>query len=139
MSKDTRSRFKAWTTLSDSHSRRDLPGHNPLYNKTQPLLQEMNAKSNPERAQQQADMQKSEAERRRDMQEQLERREAFMVKRQKPSPVLKPSHVMSHGVDRAIFNNEWQRECWKAKRRSERGEQHVLQRTDNPRRGNHDH
>lgn len=99
----------------------------------------MNAESNPERVQQQADMQKSEAERRKETQERLERREAFMVKRQKPKPVLRPSHDMAHGVDRALFNNEWQRECWKAKRRSKRNMQHVLQRSDNPRRGNHEH
>lgn len=36
-----------------------------------------------------------------------EEREAAMVKRDKPKPVLKPSPVMAYGPDKAAFNDAW--------------------------------
>lgn len=44
------------------------------------------------------------------------RRESFMVRRQKPQPVLKPSLSLSLGPDRSAFNQQWVDERLKAKR-----------------------
>lgn len=43
------------------------------------------------------------------------RRESFMVKRQKPQPVLKPTLSLSFGPDRTAFNQQWIDERLKAR------------------------
>lgn len=39
--------------------------------------------------------------------EREKRRESFMVKRQKPKPVLRPAPHIANGPDRAAFNRQW--------------------------------
>ncbi len=42
--------------------------------------------------------------------EREKRRESFMVKRQKPKPVLRPAPHIANGPDRAAFNQQWSNE-----------------------------
>ncbi len=39
-----------------------------------------------------------------------ERRDSFMVKRSRPTPVLRPGPALSRGPDRAAFDAQWQAE-----------------------------
>ncbi len=53
-------------------------------------------------------------------QEKAERRESFMVSRDRPTPVQRPSPSLAHGTDAAAFNNAWEQERAQAERYKKR-------------------
>jgi len=91
-------------TLSYAHERKDLRERNPLYTQAPSLRSVFEAERCPLHARQLADVDRSEAERRREVAAREHRRDSFMIKRQQPKPVLKPSHALAYGPDRAAFN-----------------------------------
>jgi hypothetical protein len=64
----------------------------------------------PYHARQLADQGKSESVRRDEALSHANRRESFMVKRQQPKPVLRPSPALSYGSDLQAFNRQWTKE-----------------------------
>jgi len=101
--------------LSYTHQNAEFRAVNPLYEKVNSITYAFETNRDIYNARQLRDQGKTEAQRRRDVQSRQSRRESFMVKRQKPQPVLRPSHSLSHETDRATFNNEWANEQKKAK------------------------
>ncbi|SFF97085.1 hypothetical protein SAMN05518801_104250 [Novosphingobium sp. CF614] len=74
---------------SHAHDHADLRADNPLYDRAGSLRESFEAQrpdDNPERA---------------------ARRESFMVKRQRPQPVLRPSPSLALGSDAAAFDAQW--------------------------------
>lgn len=98
------------------HGRADLRADNPLYARAGSSRSAFQSASDPMHGQQLADRGKTEAQRREDG-ERAARREAFMVKRQKPAPMLKPGPALAHGADRASFNRQWSEEMRAARPR----------------------
>ncbi len=96
--------------LSYSHEKPEFRQLNPLYAKANSITMSFEIERDPNRALQLRDMNKTEAERRRENAERIKRRNSFMVKRQKPKPVLRPSPALAYGPDRAAFNSEWKQE-----------------------------
>lgn len=88
------------TRLSHSHERADLRADNPLY----------------ERAGSARDA--FDAQRLKDEQERAARRESFMVKRQQPKPVLRPTQSLAFGPDGAAFDAQWAEERRQARPRN---------------------
>ena len=86
------------TRLSHAHERADLRADNPLY----------------ERAGSARDA--FDAQRIKEETERAARRESFMVKRQQPKPVLRPSLSLSLGADGAAFDAQWNEERSQARR-----------------------
>lgn len=82
--------------LSDSHTRPGLPGRKSLLDEVSLLKPVF------EREQL---AQEHDAEQLRE-----QRRESFMVKRQRPNPELKPSRDLAAGPDRDAFNQQWAQE-----------------------------
>lgn len=76
------------TRLSHAHERPDLRKDNPLYERAGSIGAQFEQGS-PERA---------------------ERRESFMIKRQQPKPVLRPSPSLAAGVDRQEFERQLEQE-----------------------------
>ncbi len=64
----------------------------------------------PYHAKQLADQGTSESVRRAQAVSHANRRESFMVKRQQPKPVLRPSPALSYGSDCQTFNKQWTNE-----------------------------
>lgn len=91
-------------------SKTDLPGENRLAARTESIRPKFETERCEFNARQLADAGKTEAERREDAQGRGVRRESFMVKRQKPQPVLRPSPALARDVDRAAFNASWDHE-----------------------------
>ncbi len=102
--------------LSYTHQNADFRVVNPLYEKVNSITYAFEMNRDLYHARQLRDQSKTEAQRRHDAQSRQARRESFMVKRQRPQPVLKPSHALSHETDRAAFDNEWVTEQKNAKR-----------------------
>ncbi|MEQ9489556.1 MAG: hypothetical protein RIM72_11250 [Alphaproteobacteria bacterium] len=107
---------------SFAHSRADLPGTDALRGKVAPLTHNFETQRCEFNARQLADAGKTEAERRTEAQERTTRRESFMVKRQKPQPVLRPSPALALGSDRTAFDAEWDRERVDARHHQSREE-----------------
>ncbi|MEM9619381.1 MAG: hypothetical protein AAF936_15610 [Pseudomonadota bacterium] len=82
--------------MSYSYTQRDkLPGAQPaMYSASPEVGMNFQNERDPLIAAQTADLKKTEAQ----------RRESFMVKRQKPQPVLRPSPRFAFGPDRNVFN-----------------------------------
>lgn len=102
--------------LSYTHQNPELRLENPLYGKVNSITYAFETNRDVYHARQLRDQGKTEAQRRNDAQSKQMRRVSFMVKRQKPQPVLKPSHALAHETDRAAFNNQWASEQKRAKR-----------------------
>jgi hypothetical protein len=79
------------TRLSHAHEQPDLRADNPLYERADSVRPAFEASAN------------EDAER-------AARRESFMVKRQQPKPVLRPSSNLAYGPDGAAFDAEWEEE-----------------------------
>jgi len=80
------------TRLSHAHERAELRADNPLYERagsSRPAFEAASKGDDPERE---------------------ARRESFMVKRQQPKPVLRPSPSLALGADAAAFDSQWQEE-----------------------------
>ena len=80
--------------------RAELPGEASTVDRVKTASPSFDPARCPYRARELAETGKSEAQ----------RRDSFMIKRQKPEPVLRPSLVLSLGSDRAAFNAQWSRE-----------------------------
>lgn len=85
------------TRLSHAHERAELRADNPLY----------------ERAGSARDA--FDAQRAKEETERAARRESFMVKRQQPVPVLRPTRSLALGPEGAAFDAEWNAECRQAR------------------------
>ncbi|MEM9055565.1 MAG: hypothetical protein AAGB16_09595 [Pseudomonadota bacterium] len=87
---------------------------------TQPLRPNFERERDPLHAKAMDDLNKTEAQRRREAtayeNARAKRRESFMVKRQKPQPVLRPSPSQAYASDHASFNAQWDAEKDMAKR-----------------------
>ena len=104
------------TRLSSTHERADLRAQNSLYEKVGRATTGFEKERCEYNARQLADAGKSEAKRRREAEARVLRRSSFMVKRQKPNPVLRPSQQLALGPDRAAFNKDWSDEQRSARR-----------------------
>lgn len=82
---------------SHAHEHPDLRNGNPLYERTGSARAAFEAQRVEEDA------------------ERAARRESFMVKRQQPTPVLRPSPSLALGSDSAAFNAQWEEECRQAR------------------------
>lgn len=91
-------------------SQSNLPGQDTIRENAGSLRNSFEKERCEYNAKQVADIGKTEAERRKESTEIAERRESFMVKRQQPAPVLRPSPELAHGSDRATFNQRWEQE-----------------------------
>lgn len=80
------------TRLSHAHERTDLRADNPLYERAGSLRAAFDTKREGEDA------------------ERAVRRESFMVKRERPKPVLRPSPALALGPDGAAFDARWNSE-----------------------------
>lgn len=80
---------QAPTRLSHAHERADLRADNPLYERAGLVTAAFDARRASEEA------------------ERAARRESFMVKRQQPVPVLRPSRSLALGPDGAAFDAQW--------------------------------
>jgi len=99
-----------FSRLSYTHQHPTFRQQSPLYKKVEPLTCSFEMHRDIYHARQLQDKHKTEAERRREAKSKAARRNAFMVKRQKPIPVLKPSQALAYGPDRAAFNAQWRNE-----------------------------
>jgi|GEM_PF-666959 len=93
--------------LSHAHERPELRADNPLYERTGSARAAF------------------EARRVREENEGAARRESFMVQRQQPRPVLRPSPRLAFGPDGAAFDVQWEAERRQAARQARRVEQHF--------------
>lgn len=80
--------MKTSSRLSYTHQNPTFRQQNPLYHKTGPLTCTFEMNRDIYHTRQLRDQGKTEAERRGEAGDRSKRREAFMVKRQKPAPVL---------------------------------------------------
>lgn len=101
-------------TPSFAKSLPSLSGQDNLREKAGSLRETFETQRCEYNAKQLADRDKSEAERRSEAAEKAAKRESFMVKRQQPKPVLRPSPGLAMGSDRASFNTQWDTEAEKA-------------------------
>ena len=111
----TQRSYKTRSGLSHAHERRELRQDNPLNEKARPVKTSFEMERCPLHAAELRDADKSEAERRKDMRQRQQRRESFMVKRQQPKPVLRPSPALAHGPDTDAFDRQWSAEQRAAK------------------------
>ena len=107
---------KSRSGLSHAHERPELRQDNPLNEKARPVKTSFEMERCPLHAAELRDADKSEAERREDMRQRQQRRESFMVKRQQPKPVLRPSPALAHGPDNDAFDCQWSVEQGAAQR-----------------------
>jgi hypothetical protein len=87
------------TRLSHAHEHPDLRTDNPLYERAGSARAAFDA------------------QRASEEQERAARRESFMVKRQQPKPVLRPSPSLALGPDGTSFNMQWNDERVQARPR----------------------
>ena len=104
-------------TASFAGSHGDLSSANNPADSVTPKFETARCEFN---AAQLADNGKTEAQRRQETTERTERRESFMIKRDKPQPVLRPSPALARGTDRAVFNANWDKERGEAQRHQSR-------------------
>ncbi|NKB59159.1 MAG: hypothetical protein GKS00_22760 [Alphaproteobacteria bacterium] len=100
---------------SFARAQSNLSGQDNLQSKAGALRQSFETERCEHNAKQLADAGKTESQRRNENAERQERRDSFMVKRQKPAPVLRPSPALAYGTDKAVFNAQWDAEAQSAK------------------------
>lgn len=99
-----------WSTIPYASRDENLPNSGQRHQRTFSARDSFEVNSCPYRAMQLAADEKTEAQRRREAEARTQRREAFMVKREQPKPVLKPSHSLARATDRNAFNTLWRQE-----------------------------
>lgn len=89
----------------------DLPGNQPQALQEAPKINTaFDHSRDPSLAVQQADLQRTEAERRQISVTREQRRDSFMVSRTRPMPEFRPGPHMTYGPDRSAFNQRWDNE-----------------------------
>lgn len=122
--RDTGPRACGWTTLSAAHHRPDLRAGNPLYDRAGSTRCAFEPARCPLHARALLDAGRREAARRRtaigeamgEAGDRAARRGSFMVRRQQPKPVPRPSPSLALGPDRAAFDAQWTRELRAARK-----------------------